>query len=1205
MSLDIALHQAAIYSLLFAIIEKPFYLSPKPITDFRGGDRMGFFVFRNTAMMISVKVECGLVQPVAYDAFGREAVQYLPYVSGEENGWFKRDFVKKDDPGYTTSDQYIFYNHSSATIAQDTHPYSETVFEPSPLNRPDKQYGAGAAWRSNDRFIQHGYLVNRHGTSTGQEKIIAWEINGSGYPVRAGQLEGYIETGGYYATGQLYVNSTKDEEGNEVREYTNKSGQIILKKVQAVSTSTPGFSLSNRAHWAQTYYVYDDFGSLRYVLPPELTYKIYQNDSYNPSTTAGTGDLDTWAFQYKYDGRRRMVEKKVPGADPVYMVYDKRDRLVLTQDGNQRNGTSKLWSFIKYDALNRPVLTGIRDTATSGGSNLTQAEMQEVVNLHYQKPGAKWSEEYVGDAQGNIHGYSNYSYPIYTTGTAAHPDHYLTATYYDNYAFADDWPDAYAYLSDELAQTVNGTAYTQPEDALPRIIGQITGTKTKVLDGGLRSGYVWLSAANYYDDRYRLIQNVSGNYRGGIDRVSNLYDFSGKTLISKTTVTTALVTWKDKVAVKEEGNRIYKTGSAGWNAGAASVQQLPAGLDGWMEFTASEINLGRMVGLSDQNTDANHTSLDYAFYLLATGVLRVYENGTNKTTISGGFKMYDRLKIARVGTTVYYYRNDALVYTSLTSSSTPLMVDISLNSKASTVVNVTASFALETHSIIKRFDYDHAGRLLNTYHTVDAEDAVILSRHRYNELGQLINKGLHSSNGTDYAQTVDYRYTIRGWLTSINDPAINPDGLFQFNLRYNDPTISGTGAQFNGNISQTTWRTAGGDESSYTYEYDPMNRLTEADYSNHTAPNANGRYNETIKDGSNSGYDLNGNIKKLQRYGKLSETAYGQIDDLNYVTYTGNQVTRIDDAVPSVPGQAGFTELTNNVSGEYVYDKNGNMILDKNKGISGAGNNISYNYLNLPEKVQKSTSQVIRYIYDATGRKLAQSVIDGALTKETDYVGDPIAIGFFYENDTLKFISHEEGRVLMTGEEPEYQYHLKDHLGNVRLTFTTKSDTELGTGTLEPENSDEEYATFVRYGNARKVQSYLLDRSKGISPTTTPGYAQRLSGGTNEIYGLGRSLSVMPGDTVRAEVYAKYIGRNETNPDIVSLLSAIATQIANGTTSSGLVIDSPSFGSSTASFPFPPRHLSPCSNTHPSLPASSRRASCRLLRIRFRDTEIA
>src|SRR5690606_18165222 len=132
---------------------------------------------------------------------------------------------------------------------------------------------------------------------------------------------------------------------------------------------------------------------------------------------------------------------------------------------------------------------------------------------------------------------------------------------------------------------------------------------------------------------------------------------------------------------------------------------------------------------------------------------------------------------------------------------------------------------------------------------------------------------------------------------------------------------------FNGNISQTSWRTAGGDESSYTYRYDPMNRLTQADYQNHTNPSANGRYNEAIKDGSNSGYDLNGNIKKLQRYGRLSEASYGQIDNLNYITYAGNQVTRIDDAVASAPGQSGFTELTTNVSGEYQYDKNGNMVL--------------------------------------------------------------------------------------------------------------------------------------------------------------------------------------------------------------------------------------------------------------------------------------
>src|SRR5690606_33609118 len=46
--------------------------------------------------------------------------------------------------------------------------------------------------------------------------------------------------------------------------------------------------------------------------------------------------LDRYAFQYRYDGRKRMTHKKVPGADWVYMVYDDRDRLVMTQDGNQR-----------------------------------------------------------------------------------------------------------------------------------------------------------------------------------------------------------------------------------------------------------------------------------------------------------------------------------------------------------------------------------------------------------------------------------------------------------------------------------------------------------------------------------------------------------------------------------------------------------------------------------------------------------------------------------------------------------------------------------------------------------------------------------------------------------------------------------------------------------------------------------------------------
>src|SRR5690606_22038311 len=184
-------------------------------------------------------------------------------------------------------------------------------------------------------------------------------------------------------------------------------------------------------------------------------------------------------------------------------------------------------------------------------------------------------------------------------------------------------------------------------------------------------------------------------------------------------------------------------------------------------------------------------------------------------------------------------------------------------------------------------------------------------------------------------------------------------------------------------------------------------------------------------------------------------------------------------------------------------------IKDANKEIT----EILYNHLNLPRQVTKANGDQLVYEYDATGRKLLQKVI-GTESKMSDYLGE-----FFYEDDDLKFIHHEEGRVVMASGTPEYQYHLKDHLGNVRLTFTTAPEVQSTTATLEPENAGEEYAAFVGYSTARMVQSPLLDHTNRDST----GYAQRLSGGANERIGLVRSLRVMPGDTIRAEVYAKYI----------------------------------------------------------------------------------
>ena len=168
---------------------------------------------------------------------------------------------------------------------------------------------------------------------------------------------------------------------------------------------------------------------------------------------------------------------------------------------------------------------------------------------------------------------------------------------------------------------------------------------------------------------------------------------------------------------------------------------------------------------------------------------------------------------------------------------------------------------------------------------------------------------------------------------------------------------------------------------------------------------------------------------------------------------------------------------------------------------------IAYNFLNLPEKVTQGNDKYLTYIYDATGRKLSQQVYTstGVLLKKTDYMGE-----FFYENDTLKFINHEEGRVVMKDGPAEYQYHLKDHLGNVRLTFTTKADVEENTATMETANAGEESSQFLHYDEAVIVNNPWFDHTHDGTTGETY-YATRLTGGNaDEVYGLAKSLSIMP-----------------------------------------------------------------------------------------------
>ncbi|MCP9201291.1 DUF6443 domain-containing protein [Gramella sp. GC03-9] len=306
---------------------------------------------------------------------------------------------------------------------------------------------------------------------------------------------------------------------------------------------------------------------------------------------------------------------------------------------------------------------------------------------------------------------------------------------------------------------------------------------------------------------------------------------------------------------------------------------------------------------------------------------------------------------------------------------------------------------------IDTYDYDHMKRLKKHTQTINGSTPEMITENDYDELGQLENKGVGNvASDSTRLQDIEYSYNVRGWLKSINDIG-NTDKLFNFQLSYNDPS-SGT-PLFNGNISRADWRTDNTDSNLkyYRYYYDDLNRITSA-----TAHNS--AYNL-----SGVTYDKNGNIQKLKR------GSSGAMDNLTY-DYNNSDVSNRLRRVSDIGNTNGFEDGTN-TGDDYMYDPNGNLTSDANKGIT----NITYNHLNLPVDVEfnGSSSQTIHYAYDATGVKL-RKVIPG---KTTDYAGN-----FIYEGGTLQFFSTSEGYVSYDNGQFNYVYNYVDHLGNVRLSYT-------------------------------------------------------------------------------------------------------------------------------------------------------------------------
>jgi RHS repeat-associated protein len=436
-----------------------------------------------------------IIQPIEYDQYGREVKKYLPYCGSNSNG----NYVTTD-----FTEQSAYYAAQFPTSPDKDYPFAVTVFENSPLNHVLMQGAPGYNWQPivpvDQHPVRYAYITNT------TDDVRLWTVNSNNS----------ITTSGFYLPGELYKTVIKDENWttssgylNTTEEYKDLQGNVVLKRSYVIvnATVTP----------VEIYYVYDDLGLLRYVLPPEAIKNKGTETTLDPSSPL-VKDL---CYYYQYDSRERMIIKKLPGVEPVYMVYDSRDRLVATQDGNLRKDKNnielKQWLFTKYDKLNRPVLTGILKT----GSVLSQVDMQQLIDNAYAEPSPR---AYSVERNVSDFGYTETSFPIASDGTEYK---YLTATYYDNYSNIDTLG---------FKTSVNISGYTN--GGLPyfdKIKGLITGTKVLVLD----NNSTYLRSTIYYDDHYRPIQVARDIFDGVLNKTSyevtsNKYDFVGNVVITKT-----------------------------------------------------------------------------------------------------------------------------------------------------------------------------------------------------------------------------------------------------------------------------------------------------------------------------------------------------------------------------------------------------------------------------------------------------------------------------------------------------------------------------------------------------------------------------------------------------------------------------------------------------------------------------------------------
>ncbi|WP_345207886.1 RHS repeat-associated core domain-containing protein, partial [Chryseobacterium ginsengisoli] len=328
----------------------------------------------------------------------------------------------------------------------------------------------GNAW--DNKPVQFGYDANTTGDAVKKYTTVTTWANGATSSALSQSVN--------YGTAQLYKNTVTDEDGNVTIEFKNGEGQVLL--VRKVISATEN---------ADTYYVYNEYNQLAFVIPPKAAVVSDPNSV-----------LSDLCYQYIYDGRNRLAEKKLPGKGWEYMLYDKQDRQVGYQDANLKEQGK--WLCTKYDKFGRVVYTCM---LTYGE---TRAFFQNILDTEVNNPS--------NNEQRSTTGFNKSGIQIYYT-TAAFPalganDPILTVNYYDTYPTETPAVPTQILGQDVLSQDAQNSATSTKSLPVASYVKNIEDDN-------------WTKNYTYYDKKGRTIGTYSLNHLGGYTKIENLLDFAG------------------------------------------------------------------------------------------------------------------------------------------------------------------------------------------------------------------------------------------------------------------------------------------------------------------------------------------------------------------------------------------------------------------------------------------------------------------------------------------------------------------------------------------------------------------------------------------------------------------------------------------------------------------------------------------------------